>query len=498
MKTRHFLMMATLAVGMAMTSMMMISCSKEDNPVEELDGEPGAGAGGGSLVEGDWTYSISDNDVILTGYIGLGKTKMTWLGIPLTVYGKYVTYIATPYGVDFSEFKKLQTLYFDPDCRIDEMPSVRGCSRLENIYFGEVANKLPNSMKTVKSYTFEGTAIMSIDFNQVNSVGDKVFIDCKSLHNVNIPNAAVSLGEEAFACIPSNCTVTLKDSLNKLTWHSVSYSPQILVKCCDGAMGWCGDGGNSPQDFLYWTHKNDTLTIACPQQVIDNYPSDKRVIKTHRWLDYTTETKTLVLSDVYAIGAESFKGLRKLQSVTLNDGLMSLGDDAFRYCESLETITLPASVTNIGYHAFMGCTGLKSFTIPEGVLEICNDTFSGCTSLETITIPASVTNIRNSAFNTCTSLTSVTIPEGVTDIGEGAFCNCTSLTSVTISDGVKNISDYAFLYCTSLTSVTIPASVRRIGLYAFYGCTSLKEVFLSGKTGIDEYAFPDGVKIIYI
>ncbi len=31
MKTRHFLMMATLAVGIAMTSMMITSCSKEDN-----------------------------------------------------------------------------------------------------------------------------------------------------------------------------------------------------------------------------------------------------------------------------------------------------------------------------------------------------------------------------------------------------------------------------------------------------------------------------------
>lgn len=36
MKTRHFLTIATLAVGMAMTSMMMTSCAKEDNPVKWL------------------------------------------------------------------------------------------------------------------------------------------------------------------------------------------------------------------------------------------------------------------------------------------------------------------------------------------------------------------------------------------------------------------------------------------------------------------------------
>ena len=35
--------MATLTVGMAMTSMMITSCSKADNPVEELDGAPSSG-----------------------------------------------------------------------------------------------------------------------------------------------------------------------------------------------------------------------------------------------------------------------------------------------------------------------------------------------------------------------------------------------------------------------------------------------------------------------
>ena len=35
MKTRHFLMMATLAVGMAMTGMIMTSCAKEDNPIHQ-------------------------------------------------------------------------------------------------------------------------------------------------------------------------------------------------------------------------------------------------------------------------------------------------------------------------------------------------------------------------------------------------------------------------------------------------------------------------------
>ena len=40
MKTRHFLTIATLAVGMAMTSMMMTSCAKEDNPIDNATDGP--------------------------------------------------------------------------------------------------------------------------------------------------------------------------------------------------------------------------------------------------------------------------------------------------------------------------------------------------------------------------------------------------------------------------------------------------------------------------
>ena len=526
MKTRHFLMMATLTVGIAMTSMMMTSCAKEDNPVdtpEEMSGEgmSGAspGAGGGSLVNWDWTYSISDNDVILTGFNNPNKATWIFLSIPVKVDNKYVTYIATPYGVDFSEFKKLQRLIFDKDCRIDEMPSVRGCSTLQNIYFGNVADKLPNSMKTVKSFTFDGTAIKKIDFNQVSSIGDKVFRDCNSLESVNIPNTDVSLGEEVFAYIPSKCTVSLECSLKKLTWQSVSFSPQIIVKCNDGAMGWCGDGGDSPQDFLYWTYKNETLTIACARDAWSDSP-DKQIFRTHRWQDYTTATKTLILKDVYAIGDESFKDMVNLQSVTLNDGLKNIGNDAFSGCLRLENFTLPTSVTSIGKCAFENCKSLTSITIPANVTSIGGYAFANCTGLTTITIPASVTSIDYCAFNNCTSLKSITIPASVTGIGVYAFMKCISLETITIPASVTYIEASVFQDCTSLESVTIPASVTYIGInafrgctslesvtipasvtiirdYAFADCTSLKEVIIEGNPTIGEGAFPEGVKITY-
>ena len=164
-RTKNKIWMAVLAVGVAMMGMMMTSCAKVDDPVEELDGEPGAGAGG------------NKND----------KATLTTLDIPLKVDGKYVTYLVTPYGVNFSDFKKLEILNFDEDSRIDEMPGVKWCSTLKQINNGKTSNQLPKYMRTVRSYIFEETAIDSLNFNKVSSIGDLVFRNCDNLESVEIP-----------------------------------------------------------------------------------------------------------------------------------------------------------------------------------------------------------------------------------------------------------------------------------------------------------------------
>ena len=68
MKTRHFLMMATLAVGIAMTSMMITSCAKADNPGDDAttidtDQNPVVGSsqdGPYGDFEMNWMYSTED------------------------------------------------------------------------------------------------------------------------------------------------------------------------------------------------------------------------------------------------------------------------------------------------------------------------------------------------------------------------------------------------------------------------------------------------------
>ena len=61
-------------------------------------------------------------------------------------------------------------------------------------------------------------------------------------------------------------------------------------------------------------------------------------------------------------------------------------------------VVIPEGVTVIEKKTFRGCRRLSSVTVPEGVTTIGNRAFLGCTSLSSVTIPESVTTIGNRAF----------------------------------------------------------------------------------------------------
>ncbi len=155
-------------------------------------------------------------------------------------------------------------------------------------------------------------------------------------------------------------------------------------------------------------------------------------------------------------------------------------------------VVIEDGVTTIGDYVFYYCDKLISVTIPDSVTTIGNYAFAYCTSLTSITIPDSITTIRDYAFSGCHSLSNVTIPNSVTSIGEDAFSYCGNITSVTIGNGVTSIDESTFQGCKSLTSVTIPDGVITIGNYAFQGCGSLESITIPDSvTNIGTHSFQD-------
>jgi hypothetical protein len=252
------------------------------------------------------------------------------------------------------------------------MPFLTNCTKLAQINAinnnGNVsdANTLPELIKKIRDNCFRGTAIKEIDIISATSLGANIFRDCESLQKVWVRSGA-TIADGAFSYIPNSCVIIYKSYVTDWTWNMIAYSPNLYVEGTSGVIGWCGDSGDSPQDFLYWTiDQNRKLTIECAFDGWDKF-RDKQLIKTHRWNDWATANSkpitSITLSQVYALGAEEFKGMTGVKSVTLNDGLTSIGASAFEGCTSLTSITIPAGVTSIGADAFKGCTKLTTVII---------------------------------------------------------------------------------------------------------------------------------------
>ena len=220
-------------------------------------------------------------------------------------------------------------------------------------------------------------------------------------------------------------------------------------------------------------------------------------------------TEVINFGKVSGISQGAFRECRKLENISIPDGVAEIGDSAFFNCTSLKTISIPKSTNDIGDYpmprimgvpdTFANCTALRSITVDPA-----NDTFSAedgvlfnrnKTDLVAYpgasghyTIPKTVNRIWGGAFRGAL-LTSVTIHDGVTHIDTGAFYN-TGLTEITIPNSVTEVETSLFADCADLTRVNFPNSITKIQRYCFSNCTSLTEITIPNSViGIESYAF---------
>ena len=210
-----------------------------------------------------------------------------------------------------------------------------------------------------------------------------------------------------------------------------------------------------------------------------------------------------------AIGDKAFYECKKLERITLPDGIKMVGNDAFYSCTNLPSIKLPDTVTELGEYVFYYCYQFTSLNLPKGVTKIPVCAYAYCYGLKEIDIPDHITEIQSDAFSGLKNLTKIFIPSSVKKIsrilnynsivevhipdtkawlniefnrGIGTsyrlFANGNEVKEVVIPDGMTKIGNFQFggldgKGCISLTSVTLPTSVTEIGYNAFAGCTNL-------------------------
>lgn len=264
-------------------------------------------------------------------------------------------------------------------------------------------------------------------------------------------------------------------------------------------------------------------------------------------------------SAVTDIKDTAFGYCKSLESITFNEGLITVGGQAFVSCESLTSLHLPASLQDFSKSAILFCKNLVNLSvargenatfisdgnclinkadstlvigcagsvIPDYVTTIGYSAFYGC-SISEIKLPSSLREIEQSAFQYCENLKSIVIPEGVTEMGSHVFKHCINLESVSLPSTLKSLTNYLGMleYCNKIKSLTvnennhyyksdgnciirkadnvlvmgcaasvIPDYATVIGDHAFSCCFGVDSDVIDKEEGID-FIIPAGVKVI--
>lgn len=210
---------------------------------------------------------------------------------------------------------------------------------------------------------------------------------------------------------------------------------------------------------------------------------------------------------VVSIGEKAFWKNDKLQSVTIEDGVLDIKMGAFYYCRYLRSVKLPATLKSVGSYAFWKSLSLSNIYIPASLTDLSAKAFSegGMSAYEVSPDNPVYSSEDGIMFNKDKTellhfpakkqVESFSIPEKVEKIGELAF-ECNQLNEVIFHDKLLSIDDYAFFLCEKLAKADVPNSVEFVGESAFSRCYNLKEAHLPEKlTAISPGLFEYGYKL---
>lgn len=309
-----------------------------------------------------------------------------------------------------------------------------------------------SALETIKYRAFGFCSqLTNIDFGEnskLKTIEGNAFQECVKLENIALPATLETIDREAFC----DCS-----ALKSVTFETYAETNQEA-----GTV----QGKSSLRSIGTQAFENTGLTSF-------TFPETIEVLNTG------------------ALGAELFKGCRKLKTIELSSTVADISK-VFDLCGSITEVKLPTdeSGNQLGYFKADGSVIYskdgteityilgdvpETFEIKEGVTTLKSGVFAGKATLKKVIIPVSVTVIEEKAFYDCLGLETVQFAENsaLDTIGASAFRNCISLKSISIPSKVTTLNPYTFYNCKSLVKAVLPENLTRIGYYVSSGTEKL-------------------------
>ena len=384
--------------------------------------------------------------------------------------------------------------------------------------------KMPKTITTIGAGVFNGKLFTSIEIAEnVTSIGDNAFANCKYLEKVTFVNAdaaitetnGLSIGASAFEACERLATVTLpvrlktvgtaafkgcKTFAGKVTLPAnvTSVGAGAFLNCAAitevEALGAKTDFATNSENF-YVQNKNTAhefmgLFEGCSSLTKITVAESNEKFMTKDGVLYKKSggvATELVYCPIKCAGKEETEDGVKLNVIRVPNTVTKVWTYAFELANGVDKVVFESNTENpvdlsIGARAFYmasttgGSSRLQTVVLPNGIKKIGMNAFEQ-SSIKTINIPKTVTDIEIDAFLKSGALSKVDFEENRTvdlNLGRtstvskcyGPFGYCTSLTNVRLPEKTAYIGCSAFSY-SGLKTIYIPSTVTNVYNTAF-------------------------------
>ena len=301
--------------------------TEENNETETGETEKIDRSAGSDLTYGDFTYTVSGDNVTITGYTGNGGSVV----VPEEIDGKTVTAIGKS---TFSKSTNLISVIISENVKSIGTHCFEDCTGLAKVIFKD--NSGSGFEVTINDDAFAGCSKLSdvCLSNNIVKIGSSVFRGCSELEGIVLPENLKTIGSYAFSGTGIK-SITIPKSVTK------AY----------GSDGW----------------NYDVSPFVGAEQLTEIILEDGIQTIPDHMFDFSNNTSYF-------------------NRITIPESVTEIGYMSFKNCKSIKEITIPENVKSIGAYCFEDCTGLAKVIFKDNSgsgfeVTINDDAFADCTNM---------------------------------------------------------------------------------------------------------------------